>query len=126
MIYAYEPGRATPVITRRFFFMSHEICVIYSTAPPQDAPKIARALVDLHLVACVNVVHVNSYYEWKGEFSSDNEHLLIVKTRKEKADEVIRAIKNLHPYEVPEIIALPVIAGHGPYLDWVHEQTRGS
>ena len=106
--------------------MSHEICVIYSTAPPQDAPKIARALVDLHLVACVNVVHVNSYYTWKGEFSADNEHLLIIKTRKEKADEVIRAIKDLHPYEVPEIIALPVIAGHGPYLDWVHEQTRGS
>ena len=103
--------------------MSQEICVIYSTAPPQDAAKMARALVELHLVACVNIVHVNSFYTWKGEFCADTEHLLIAKTRAEKADEVIRAIRDLHPYEVPEIIALPVIAGYGPYLDWVHGQT---
>lgn len=106
--------------------MPHEICVIYSTAPPMEAAKMARALVELHLVACVNVVHVSSYYSWKGEFCADTEHLLIAKTRAEKADEVIRAIRDLHPYEVPEIIALPVIAGHEPYLDWVHGQTSGS
>lgn len=106
--------------------MSHEICVIFSTAPPEDAARMARALVDLHLAACVNVVNVSSYYEWNGKFCADNEHLLIAKTKKEKADEVIRAIRDLHPYEVPEIIALPVIAGHGPYLDWVHGQTGGS
>jgi periplasmic divalent cation tolerance protein len=106
--------------------MPDEICVIYSTAPPQDAAKMARALVEQHLVACVNIVHVNSYYTWKGEFCADNEHLLIAKTRVEKADEVIRAIKGMHPYEVPEIIALPVIAGHAPYLAWVHKETNGS
>jgi periplasmic divalent cation tolerance protein len=105
--------------------MPHEICVIYSTAPPLEAAKIARALVELRLVACVNVVQVSSCYSWKGEFCADNEHLLIAKTRAEKVNEVIRAIRDLHPYEVPEIIALPVIAGHQPYLDWVHEQTGG-
>lgn len=86
---------------------------------------MARALVEQHLVACVNVVHVSSYYTWKGEFCAETEHLLIAKTRKEKADEVIRAVKAMHPYEVPEIIALPVIAGHAPYLAWVREQTNG-
>lgn len=106
--------------------MVHEICVIYSTAPPQEAAKMARALVEQHLVACVNVVHVSSYYMWKGEFTAENEHLLIAKTRKEMAETVIRAIRDMHPYEVPEIIALPVIAGHGPYIDWVYEETNGS
>jgi periplasmic divalent cation tolerance protein len=104
--------------------MSHEICVIFSTAPPLEAAKMARVLVEQHLVACVNIAHVSSYYLWKGEFTAENEHLMIAKTRKEKADEVIRAIKAMHPYEVPEIIALPVIAGHAPYLDWVHEETN--
>jgi periplasmic divalent cation tolerance protein len=104
--------------------MSHEICVIYSTAPPLEAPKMAKALLERHLVACVNIVPVNSYYTWKGEFCADDEHLLIAKTRAEKATEVIRAIRELHPYEVPEIIALPVIAGHEPYLDWVYEETQ--
>jgi periplasmic divalent cation tolerance protein len=102
----------------------HEICVIFSTVPPLHATRIARVLVEQHLVACVNVVQVSSYYAWNGEFCAGDEHLLIAKTQKEKAEEVVRAIKKLHPYEVPEIIALPVMAGHEPYLAWVHAETR--
>jgi periplasmic divalent cation tolerance protein len=100
-----------------------EICIILSTVPPEKSAEMARVLIDRHLVACVSMVPVRSWYTWNGEFCDDGEHLLIAKTRKERADEVIAAMRALHPYEVPEIIALPVIAGHLPYLDWVAAQT---
>ena len=101
-----------------------EICVILSTVPPSKSAEIARALLDLHLVACVNVAPVRSWYRWKGEFCDDEEHLLILKTRKENTDIVIRELRALHPYEVPEIIALPVTAGYTPYLAWVRGETE--
>jgi periplasmic divalent cation tolerance protein len=85
---------------------------------------MARALLDRRLVACVNVIPVRSFYRWKGESCDDEEHLLIAKTTEEKAGDVIAAIKAMHPYEVPEIIALPVIAGHAPFLEWVYQETR--
>jgi len=101
-----------------------EIIVIFSTAPGDKSASLARMLLDEHLVACVNVVPVRSYYQWKGEYCDEEEHLLIIKTPKEKAGEVIAAIKTHHPYELPEIIALPVIDGYLPYLDWVQEETQ--
>jgi len=100
-----------------------EIMVVFSTAPPGKSESLARMLVEKRLAACVNVVPVNSYYRWKGEFCSEPEHLLIAKTTKDKVDKVIAAIKALHPNEVPEIIALPVSSGHLPYLEWVHQET---
>jgi periplasmic divalent cation tolerance protein len=104
---------------------AREICVIYSTAPPSHAAELARSLIEKNLIACVNITPVRSLYRWKGEFCDDEEHLLIIKTRRELADTVIAAIKAGHPYEVPEIIALPVTAGYAPYLDWVYGETRG-
>jgi periplasmic divalent cation tolerance protein len=104
---------------------SHETVVIFSTVPPAESERLARALVERRLAACVNITPVRSYYRWKGEFCCDEEHLLIVKTPKKGADKVIAGIKALHSYEVPEIIAVPVIAGHPPYLEWVHGETRG-
>jgi periplasmic divalent cation tolerance protein len=101
-----------------------EICVIFSTVPVSKSREIARALLGRHLVACVNMTTVRSWYRWKGEFCDDEEHLLILKTRKEMADEVVRELKSLHPYEVPEIIVLQVTGGHLPYLAWVHEETQ--
>ena len=105
--------------------MPPEICVILSTVPHAKSAEIARLLIDRQLVACVNMVPVRSWYSWKGEFCDDEEHLLIIKTRRELADTVICGIRALHPYEVPEIITLPVTAGHLPYLAWVAAQTRG-
>ena len=105
---------------------ARDICVIYSTAPPSESATLARSLINKNLVACVNITPVRSLYRWKGEFCDDEEHLLIIKTRRELAEAVINAIKEEHPYEVPEIIALPVIAGSVPYLDWVYEETKGS
>ncbi len=102
-----------------------EICVIYSTVPTTRSKDLAGQLLDKHLVACVNILPVRSLYWWRGEQCDDREHLLIIKTRKCFVARVIRALKAIHPYEVPEIIVLPVIAGHAPYMEWVYEQTQG-
>ena len=101
-----------------------DIMVVMSTAPPEKSDLLARMLVENHVVACVNVIPVRSYYRWKGEFCDEREHLLVAKTTEEKVKEVIAAIKSYHPYEVPEIIALPVIDGYLPYLEWVNQETR--
>ncbi len=102
---------------------SGEIIVVFSTVSPDKSELLAKNLLDMRIVACVNVMPVRSYYRWKGESCDEPEHLLIAKTTKEKADEVIRTIKSLHPYEVPEIIVLPVMDGYPPYLEWVHLET---
>jgi periplasmic divalent cation tolerance protein len=104
--------------------MAHNIAVIFSTAPPDKSDLIARMLIDKRVVACVNVVPVRSYYRWNDEFCDEQEHLLIAKTTKEKTGEVIAAIRSIHPYEVPEIIALPLIDGYLPYLEWVKKETQ--
>ena len=101
-----------------------EICVIYSTVPPSRSADLSQRLLEKNLVACVSIVPVRSLYRWKGESCDDEEHLLIIKTRQSLADKVIRALKTLHPYEVPEIIVLPVTAGHLPYRAWVHGETQ--
>jgi periplasmic divalent cation tolerance protein len=104
--------------------VAKEITVIFSTAPCDKSASLARVLIEKHLVACVNVVTVRSYYQWKGEYCDEEEHLLVIKTPREKAGEVIAEIKTQHPYELPEIIVLPVIDGYPPYLEWVHEETQ--
>jgi len=101
-----------------------EIVVVFSTAPPDKSGSLAKMLIDQRIAACVNVVPVRSYYNWHGEFCDEQEHLLIAKTTRQKAGEVVAAIKSQHPYEVPEIIALPVTHGYPPYLDWVRQETH--
>lgn len=101
-----------------------EICVICSTVPPALSAALAKSLLEKNLVACVNITPVRSLYRWKGACCDDKEHLLIIKTRRGLADAVIRALKAEHPYDVPEIIVLPVIAGHAPYLNWVYGETN--
>ncbi len=100
------------------------IVVILCTAPHAESESLACMLVDRRLVACVNLIPVQSCYRWKGEFCKDEEDLLIAKTTQEKTSEVIEAIKAIHSYDIPEIIALPVIAGHAPYLQWVVQETQ--
>jgi periplasmic divalent cation tolerance protein len=107
----------------RFMSTQKDIIVVFSTTPSDKSAELARLLVEKRVVACVNVVPVHSYYHWNGGFCSEPEHLLIAKTTKKKAQEVIATIKSNHPYEVPEIIALPVFDGYLPYLEWVHKET---
>jgi periplasmic divalent cation tolerance protein len=95
--------------------------VVMSTFPSADkAAEIARALVDAKLAACVNVLPtVRSIYRWQGAVSDDSEALAIIKTTAERYDAMAAMLVSLHPYEVPEIVALPVATGHAPYLAWL-------
>ena len=102
-----------------------EICIVLSTVPPGQSTAIAKRMLGKNLVACVNILPVRSLYRWKGECCNDQEHLLVMKTRKILANKAIRALKGMHPYEVPEILVLPVTGGHLPYLEWVYGETAG-
>lgn len=89
-----------------------------------EATKIARVLVEERLAACVNVVGpVRSIYRWRGAVEDAGEHLLIVKIRARMYAKVERRVKELHSYEVPEVIALPLAAGSRRYLEWLLEAT---
>jgi periplasmic divalent cation tolerance protein len=89
------------------------------------ARKIARAVVEQRLAACVNVVRspVESLYTWKGKLESAREHLLLIKTTAQRLSPLEREVKRLHTYAVPEFIALPVTDGSQAYLAWLREAT---
>lgn len=107
--------------------MSERIVVLSTVARPEDAERIASALVERGLAACVNVVPaVTSIYRWKGKVERDEERLLLIKTRGERFEALREALVSLHPYEVPEAIALPIAAGHAPYLAWLDESVRAA
>lgn len=98
--------------------------VVLCNCPTAAAGKIARALVQRRLAACVNAIPgVVSTYEWDGRVCEDEETTLVIKTRSELFDALCAAVVELHPYEVPEIIALPILEGHRPYLDWLTKVT---
>lgn len=101
-----------------------KVRVILVTAGQKEAPGIARHLVDNGLAACVNIADIKSYYRWGGNYCEDPESLLIIKTTRERAVEAIAAIRDVHPYDLPEMIVLPVVEGYPPYLAWVEEETR--
>ena len=86
---------------------------------PDEARRIAKILVDEHLVSCVNIVKVNSVYRWKDQAEESQEHLLIAKTRLSTYEKAEKRIRALHRYELPEIIALRIEKGYAPYLDWI-------
>jgi periplasmic divalent cation tolerance protein len=98
-----------------------EACIVLSTfASAEDAARTARSLVERRLVACVNLVPgVRSIYRWQGEIEDGAEVMAIMKTRRDRVRELLAALPALHPYEVPEVLVLPVAAGAGSYLDWL-------
>ena len=104
--------------------MESDPVIILSTAGEREARGIAQALVMQHLAACVNIMPVESMYLWKGKLCEDREHLLIIKTVMSNAEAVMHEIRNLHSYELPEMIVLPVSGGYHPYLQWLAEETR--
>ena len=95
--------------------------VVLVTAPdPEAAARLARRLVEEGLAACVNLIPgVRSIYRWQGVLREDAEILLIAKTRATLVDALVARVCALHPYELPEVIALAVAGGSAPYLDWV-------
>ena len=102
-----------------------EIIVVLTNMPDRDAAlKLARELVAKRLVACVNVLAAcTSVYRWKGEVEETSEVPVLIKTRAGRFDEVEAEIRRLHPYELPEIVAVPVTRGLDEYLEWVAGET---
>jgi periplasmic divalent cation tolerance protein len=98
------------------------VVALSTVATLADAERIARALVDRGLAACVSLVPgVVSIYRWQGEVQREQESLLVIKTRAEALEPLRAALVSLHPYEVPELVAWPITAGHEPYLRWIDE-----
>lgn len=107
--------------------MAGHLVVLITTGSTEEAQKIARALVEERLAACVNIVApVQSVYRWQGEIQTDQEALLIVKTTTEAMEKLAKRVKQLHSYELPEVIALPILAGAEDYLRWIDEQTQAA
>jgi len=100
-----------------------EFIEIVTTTPNEEVGlKIADALVERRLAACVQVGgSVVSVYRWKGEIEHDQEHQCLIKTRRDMFDQVVAAIRELHPYETPQIIALPIIGVSDDYAKWMRE-----
>jgi len=101
--------------------------VVLITAPDlQIGRQIASLLLESKLAACVNIVPaIHSLYTWEGSIHDDQEALLIVKTRADLlTDHLIPAVQAIHPYDLPEIIALPIVAGSLPYLNWIGSVTK--
>jgi periplasmic divalent cation tolerance protein len=100
--------------------------VSITTNSSEEAERIAEALVQERLAACVNIVPaITSIYRWQGEVHRDSEVLLIAKSRPESFESLAARVKELHSYEVPEIIALPITAGSKAYLKWIDESVQG-
>ena len=97
-----------------------KIVVLITTSSEEEAHEIAESLVNRRKAACVNIVpRVDSLFWWKGKLDSARESLLLVKTKASLFPEIISLVKEIHSYEVPEIIALPIIAGSEDYLKWL-------
>jgi len=108
--------------------MTDKIVVLVTCGSANEAGRIARSLVEQKLAACVNIleVPVRSIYRWKGKVESANELLLIIKSSRKRFAALQNAIKQLHSYDVPEIIALPIVSGSRDYLTWLAESIRPS
>lgn len=103
--------------------MTDKVVVLVTCGNAAEAKRIARALVEARLAACVNVLQapVRSEYRWKSKVESATEHLLIIKSSRRRFDALRRKVERLHSYEVPEVIALPIASGSRAYLNWLGE-----
>jgi len=105
--------------------MQQALMVLINVPDTATANTIARMLVEKHLAACVNILPgVQSVYRWQGAIEDASEVTLLVKTVPERYTELEAAIRAVHPYQVPEIIALPIVAGLPQYLDWIAQGTK--
>jgi periplasmic divalent cation tolerance protein len=99
-------------------------CLVLITTPKSAAKKVTEALLKKRLAACVNILAaVSSHYWWKGKIERGAESLLVVKTRKNLFQKLAAEVTKVHPYEVPEIISVPLLAGNKPYLKWIADET---
>jgi len=105
--------------------MTDKIVVLTTCASAEEAEKIARALIERRLAACVNVLpQARGFYRWKGALEDAAEWLLLIKSTRERFDQLRAALETLHSYEVPEIIALSVVDGSPAYLNWLEAEVE--
>jgi len=103
--------------------MTETVQVVTTTETKSDAQAIARAVVEKRLAACVQIIGpITSTYWWQGEIETAEEWLCLIKTRADLFEQLEAAIKEVHPYDVPEILAVPVVAGSEDYLAWLDRE----
>ncbi len=103
--------------------MTGKIVVLSTCASQPEADSIARGLVEKRLAACVNIIRqVRSIYRWKDSIEDSEEFLLVIKSNREKFPQLKTELERMHSYEVPEIIALPVVDGSDAYLSWIDRE----
>jgi periplasmic divalent cation tolerance protein len=96
------------------------VIVLVTTADKQEAERIIRRLLDEKLIACANIISpVSSHFHWSGKIEKAEECLVLMKSREDLFEELAETVKSLHSYEVPEILALPIINGSKTYIDWL-------
>ena len=104
--------------------MDQALLVLTNVPDLECAQLVARTLIESRLAACVNLLPaVQSMYRWQGQIEEATEITLLIKTTSQHYDSVQQAIVKLHPYDVPEIIATPIVAGYAPYLQWIAAET---
>ena len=102
-----------------------KIVIFVTTDTNKEAQSIARLLLDRRKAACVNIVpEVDSAFWWQGKLDSAQESLLIIKTTASLLPDIIELVKSIHSYEVPEIIAMPIIGGNEDYLNWIDDEVK--
>jgi periplasmic divalent cation tolerance protein len=106
--------------------MTDKIVVLVTCGSAREAKRIAQGLVGRRLAACANILQapIESVYRWKGKVESAREFLLVVKTSRKRFPALQKEVQRLHSYDVPEIIALPIVSGERRYLAWISESVR--
>ena len=101
--------------------------IVYVTTSSEDeAKKIGKALVEEKLVACANIIpKISSFYYWQNKFEEDSESILLLKTKNSLVEKVIKRTKELHSYDVPAILEVPIKSGNEDYLKWIEDNVKG-
>ena len=103
----------------------HYIIAITTTPSKNEAEKIAKILLEERLIACANIIGpVQSLFWWQGKIDEAQEHLILMKTRKDLFSKLSEKVKALHSYQIPEVIAVPIVEGFKPYMEWLESSLR--
>lgn len=105
--------------------MNTHVIVLMTASSADEAERIAKALVEARLVACCNIIpQIRSIYRWQGSIHDEAEVMMVAKTRQDRLPDLIAKVRSIHSYDVPEIIATPIVAGLDAYLSWIDESVQ--